>query len=92
MFEGLKVFRHRIFESNFQLEVPMKCAHKGHKAKERRADNGDFFTVAGHMVGTREEWGDAMGIDWMRNKAELAEAIPPDYAWFLAKQIYDKTI
>lgn len=88
MFDDLKVFRHRIFESNFPLQVPMTCQHKGHEAKKRRNDNGDFFTVAGHWVGTREEWGDAVGIDWMRSKDELAEAIPPDYSWFLAKQIY----
>lgn len=90
MFEDLKVFRHRIFESNFPLEVPMQCAHAGHEAKKRRADDGDFFTVAGHWVGTKQEWGDAMGIDWMANKHELAEAIPPDYSWFLAKQIHEQ--
>jgi len=87
MFPELKVFRHRIFESNFPLKVEMQCAHAGHEAKKRRNDNGDFFTVAGHWVGTKEEWGDAMGIDWMKSKEELAEAIPPDYSWYLAKQI-----
>lgn len=91
MFEDLKVFRHRIFESNFPLKVEMQCAHADHEAKKRRKDNGDFFTVAGHWVGTKEEWGNAMGIDWMKNKDELAEAIPPDYSWYLAKQIYKGT-
>jgi len=74
MFPELKVFRHRLFESNVPLVVEMKCQHKGHKAKERRADNGDFFIVAGHMVGTLKEWGDAMGISWIPNRDTLAEA------------------
>ncbi len=87
MFEGLKVFRHRIFESNIPLVVEMKCNHKGHKAKERRPDNGDFFTVAGHNTGTMQEWSDAMGIHWMTKKQTLAEAIPPAYSEFLGKQV-----
>jgi len=87
MFPGqLKVFRHRLFESNIPLTVEMKCSHEGHKAKERRNDNGDFFIVAGHWVGTTAEWGDAMGITWM-TKSELAQAIPPVYSEYLVKQV-----
>jgi DNA (cytosine-5)-methyltransferase 1 len=91
MFPGkLKVFRHRLFESNCNLKVEMKCDHKGHKAKERRNDNGDFFTVAGHNTGTYAEWADAMGIDWM-TKQELAQAIPPLYSEYLVKQVINET-
>lgn len=89
MFPGLKVFRHRYFESNLPLRVEMKCAHAGHKAKERRPDNGDFFTVAGHNTGTMKEWEDAMGIHWMTKKQTLAEAIPPAYSEYLGKQVID---
>ena len=92
MFPGeLKVFRHRLFESNVPLVVDRKCAHKGHKAKERRGDNGDFFTVVGHNTGTHAEWADAMGIDWMTKK-ELTQAIPPAYSKYLVEQVvkYEK--
>lgn len=89
MFPGkLKVFRHRLFESNIPLKVEMKCNHIGHKAKERRPDSGDFFTVAGHNTGTYAEWADAMGIDWMTKK-ELSQAIPPLYSKYLVNQIKD---
>lgn len=87
MFEGLKVFRHRLFESNIPLDLDMKCNHVGHKAKERRTDNGDFFTVAGHNTGTMQEWSDAMGINWIIKKTVLAQAIPPAYSEYLGKQI-----
>ena len=91
MFPGkLKVFRHRLFESNVPLKVEMKCAHEGHEAKKRRADSGDFFTCAGHWVGTTAEWSDAMGINWM-TKSELAQAIPPVYSEYLVKQVINET-
>ncbi len=88
MFPGLKVFRHRIFESNIPLKVEMSCNHEGHKIKKRRWEDGDFFTVAGKWVGTTAEWSDAIGIDWM-NKQELAQAIPPAYSQYLAEQVYE---
>ena len=90
MFPNLKVFRHRLFESNMNLKVEMKCAHEGHKAKNRRTDNNDYFTVAGHNTGTTAEWSDAMGIDWMTKK-ELAQAIPPVYSKYLAEQIIENS-
>ena len=65
-----------------------KCNHTGHKAKERRKDDGDFFTVAGHWVGTTKEWSDAMGIHWMK-KDELAQAIPPAYSEYLVQQVIE---
>lgn len=85
--DDLKVFRHRLFESNMNLKVDLECNHRGHEAKKRRKDSGDFFTVAGNWVGTLEEWSDAMGIDWMTRK-ELTQAIPPVYSEYLVKQIY----
>lgn len=89
MFPGqLKVFRHRLFESNIPLVVEMECDHVGHKAKERRSDGGDFFTVAGHNLGTYSEWASAMGIDWMTKK-ELSQAIPPVYSEYLVKQVVE---
>jgi DNA (cytosine-5)-methyltransferase 1 len=86
MFPELKVFRHRLFESNVPLKIEMKCNHEGHEAKKRRSDNGDFFTVAGHWVGTTAEWSNAMGINWM-TKSELAQAIPPIYSKYLTEQV-----
>ena len=88
MFPGLKVFRHRLFESNVNLVVDRECNHEGHKVKTRRNAPGDFFTVAGKWVGTTKEWSDAMGIDWMTKK-ELAQAIPPVYAEYLCKQVME---
>jgi DNA (cytosine-5)-methyltransferase 1 len=83
---GLRVFRHRQFESNIALFMPSKCSHKG-----KRVGFGpdDFVSVAGHGgdgSGRLENWRDAMGIDWM-DKYGLTQSIPPAYTHFLGLQL-----
>lgn len=89
MFPELRVFRHRLFESNIPITVPMKCSHEGHKAIEYRYKGGDFYIVAGHMPGTLQEWSNAMGIYHMKTKKELAESIPPAYSKYLGLQVIE---
>ena len=94
---GLKVFRHRHFESSHMLLQP---EHKPHG--QRRIGEG-YFSVAGGAgrwktwgtakrdvsKGTVAEWREAMGIDWMpRNKIKLA--IPPAYTEYIGKQLLRK--
>lgn len=78
---GLKLIRHRLFESNVLLLVP---PHYGCR-------KGEFVTVAGEGSRCRgyedySKWSEAMGIDWMLRK-ELTQAIPPAYSEFLGKQL-----
>jgi DNA (cytosine-5)-methyltransferase 1 len=84
---GLKVKRHRIFESNHFLLSPPCPSH-----------NQDYYVIFGHEVRNRRhgqaagrknkisEGRAAMGIDWM-TRGELSEAIPPVYSEFLGRQI-----
>ena len=84
---GLKVRRHRIFESNFTILSP-ECNH---------AAQGPVVGVYGHAGGSSKRdglkfqgtdaWREAMGIDWMTGN-ELAEAIPPAYSEYIAKQYW----
>lgn len=82
---GLRVYRHRLFESSEFLMTP---PHRGHSA---RASYGhtpkpeEFFTISGNF-GDVEGGRKAMGIDWM-TRAELSQAIPPAYSEFLCRQI-----
>ena len=83
---GLRVFRHRLFESNITLHAPPKCSHKG---KQIGFGPDDFVTVAGHGgngSGKLSNWQDAMGIDWM-DKDHITQAIPPAYTHFLGSQL-----
>lgn len=79
---GLKVLRHRWFESSMKLKAPCPCKHKG------SVKGGQYYTVAGGG-GSKEDykkWCVAMGIDWM-SKASLVEAIPPAYTECIGRQI-----
>lgn len=77
---GLKVLRHRLFESSFYIPNPGPCQHNG------TVKNGDYFTVCGNGSSkdraTVEIWSDAMRIHWM-TRAELTQAIPPAYTEYI---------
>lgn len=83
---GLKVVRHRIFESNVAMEQPEHGEH-----------HPDYITVTGHTGGssTRDggqhfgniaAWREAMGIDWLP-ASKLKEAIPPAYSEHIGRAL-----
>lgn len=85
---GLKTYRHRMFESNMPLLVPDHPKHRVPTSKAGHWKPGTYISVAGNcapIAMARE----AMGIDWM-TRSELTEAIPPVFAEYLAKQIYER--
>lgn len=81
---GLKVIRHRAFECHgFKPEQPKHIKHKG-TVKE-----GCYVTVAGHGgdgKASLRSWQEGMGINWIKNKKSLAEAVPPAYAKYIAEE------
>jgi DNA (cytosine-5)-methyltransferase 1 len=85
---GLRVYRHRWFESNLPLLSPSHPKHVVRSTGTQRGrkahyEAGGFITITGD-VGTY--CGDAMGIDWMTGN-ELSQAIPPAYSRYLAQFI-----
>ena len=90
---GLRVYRHRLFESSHLLFAPMSCAHPaklppgylsiyGHGAREtQRGNRGNDYRRAG-VAQART----AMGIEWM-TQAELSQAIPPAYTEWIGRQL-----
>jgi len=93
---GLKVRRHRLFESNLELTGSV-CKHKEqgkpigvYGAMNDTAQGLDKTTgkyvIGGSTAKTVEEAREAMGIDWMI-WGELVEAIPPRYTWEIGKQL-----
>jgi DNA (cytosine-5)-methyltransferase 1 len=89
---GLRVRRHRLFETPFMTILTSPCHHWGTVAA------GDFagvyaFGGKGHRHGKGQrdpraahgpDWADAMGIDWM-SRAEITQAIPPAYSAYLGR-------
>lgn len=82
----LKVIRHRIFETNFRVPQPRHRKHKG-LALRKRGEKFKYYRIYGHEVGTVEEWGGAMGINWMKTKDELTQAIPPAYTQYIGEYL-----
>jgi DNA (cytosine-5)-methyltransferase 1 len=83
---GLKVRRHRLFESNIQLTSSI-CNHKEQgKPVGIYGSMRDEIPKGGHTAKSIEQAREAMGIDWMI-WGELVEAIPPVYTETIGKQI-----
>lgn len=85
---GLRVIRHRNFESSHLLLQPSHPEHNG------TVKDGTFVTVAGHGgnnqrgSGSRQAKQQAMGIDWMSDR-ELNESVPPAYTEFIGRQLLE---
>jgi len=93
MFPGLRVIRHRLFESNVVLiepahgRHPLVFTHDKRKAHYGRMDQDtSYVQVTGGGNCTVANARAAMDIDWM-TKNELNEAIPPAYTRFIGSQV-----
>lgn len=91
---GLRVRRHRLFESNVHLWAPAPrhqhakqgrtvgvYGHQGSGSLRPRKHGGSFIRAV-----NAADAGDALGIDWMPWKS-LTQAIPPAYTEFIGKQL-----
>lgn len=88
MFPGLRVYRHRLFETNWPLPQPDHPEHVAKITKMGRPPvEGEFMHVVGHFAGVKQAR-EAMGIDWM-TRNELREAIPPAYTSWIAGHLLD---
>lgn len=93
MFPGLRVYRHRLFETNWEFTAPLHPKHKAlvytfDKRKNHfgRAMSEEMFVqVTGGGNARIADKRKAMGIDWMIHK-EINEAIPPSYTRYIGKQ------
>lgn len=83
---GLGVIKHRLFESTVDL-----WPQPGHPRCQGAIASGAAVTVAGHGGDSKDfrlsRWREAMGIDWMRDRHDLAEAIPPAYTEHIGRQL-----
>lgn len=86
---GLKVFRHRLFESSFPWDAPIHMKHNGATGTHRwpyKPINGYVQVTGSGSNFTISQASKAMGIDWMNTKLELSQAIPPAYSRYIGEQ------
>lgn len=85
---GLRVRRHRQFESNVALDG-LPCNHKQQgRPVGVYGSMRDEIPSGGKTATSIEEPRDAMGIDWML-WSELVESIPPAYTAWLGGQLIE---
>jgi len=83
---GLKVRRHRIFESNMPL-ITLKCDHKSQgRPVGVYGSINDEIPKGGRTAKTLLEGQLAMGINWL-GWGNLKESIPPAYTQYLGEQV-----
>jgi len=101
---GIRVQRHRLFESNISLGG-ISCNHQWQERHKPywRIENGPdsgrwrgIIKVFGTGDGTHHNGMRmvdlnrvAMGIDWM-NQSELSQAIPPVYTFYIGRQLMEQ--
>lgn len=95
-FPGLRVIRHRLFETNFEVpelphgKHPLVFTMDKRKAHYGKLDQSTAFVqVTGGGNASVANKADAMGIDWMTGK-ELNESIPPAYTEYIGKQLIER--
>jgi len=91
---GLRVYRHRRFESNLLLLAPPHPTHREPIGKAGDTGGGNLarynpangmVSVVGHQYPT-EMGKRAMQISWM-SRDELSQALPPAYCEFVGRQL-----
>ncbi|MEU7200106.1 SAM-dependent methyltransferase [Streptomyces sp. NPDC045470] len=87
---GLRMYRHRLFETSFPLREP---AHPTHTAVCTRncylpTSERPFMTITGgrHSRAWQRAAAEAMGTPWITTIRGVCEAIPPAYARWIGEQ------
>ena len=94
MFDGVRVIRHRMFESNIYMEGPPHPRGKHppvYTYDKRRGGNErdewtDYVTVTGGGNCSIDAARDAMGIRWATIR-ELTQSIPPAYTQYVGEKL-----
>lgn len=98
MFEGVRVIRHRAFESSVYMEAPPhpRGPHPPcFTYDKRRSTFGQldewtaYVTVTGGGNCSVDAARDAMGIRWAGMRGELTQAIPPAYTEYVGRKLIE---
>ena len=90
-FFGLRVYRHRLFETSWFMLAPSHVPHRDKTPHVGRGKSPKGFVSVTGTGGFGFKNGfqyaqKAMGIDWM-TRTELSQAIPPAYTEYIGRQL-----
>lgn len=85
---GLETYRHRLFETNWELTAPPHPTHVARTTKMGRPPKpGEYMHIVGNFSGV-DRGRNVMGMPWA-NRDGLREAIPPAYTEHIGRQLID---
>jgi DNA (cytosine-5)-methyltransferase 1 len=89
---GLRVLRHRLFETSFPIPAPRGCDHSQrpmnpHNSESRKA----WREILGPEAPIERRWREEMGVGWM-NGAEGREAVPPAFTQYIGAQLMEQLV
>ena len=88
---GLRVYRHRLFESNVFLFAHSHVKHQAKAAKASKIPRENEFWSPVGCFGRKDDAQKSMGINWMKTTGsrdrEIAQAIPPAYTKYIGDQL-----
>jgi DNA (cytosine-5)-methyltransferase 1 len=85
---GLRLYRHRLFETNWPLTPPLHGEHYLRQVKMgRRPGPQDILQPVGNFTDV-ESAREAMEMPWA-NRDGLREAIPPAYTKFIGERLLE---
>ncbi|EYT61548.1 hypothetical protein D514_0102260 [Microbacterium sp. UCD-TDU] len=83
---GLETYRHRLFETNWDLASQAHPVHVARTTKMGRAPvGGEYMHIVGNFSGV-DRGRKVMGMPWA-NRDGLREAIPPAYTQYIGRQL-----
>ena len=84
---GLRIYRHRIFETNFQLPLPpAPCDHSRHAMNPHRAEGRARIYAEHGRQDPEKLWAAEMGVEWM-SRHGAREAVPPCFTEWIGREL-----
>jgi DNA (cytosine-5)-methyltransferase 1 len=81
---GLRIIRHRLFETSFPVIPPTHPPHLGEIWNPHRAESRERFYAKYGRQDAEIPWAKEMGVGWM-GRYEAREAIPPAFTKFIGE-------
>jgi DNA (cytosine-5)-methyltransferase 1 len=85
---GLRVWRHRLFETSFPITPPRGCDHRDPAMNPHNQRGRDRITAEFGEGDQERPWRADMGVEWM-GRYEAREAIPPAYTEWLGARLLE---
>lgn len=83
---GLRIWRHRLFETSFPIRPPRGCDHSRAPLNPHRRESRERMRDEFGKVDLEKVWRKEAGVEWM-DKQTGRQAIPPVYTEFIGKQL-----